>query len=219
MKRSFAIAALGAALALAASPGARAQEADWTGLYAGVEAGFGQVNNDIAIGGGFAGLDGIGADGGLFGLLAGFNYQVAPAWVIGVQTDVAWNSMETTANLFGSFVTVSATPSPVWSVSGRAGYLVDPTTLAYVIAGWSWTEYEAAIGIGGGGATFAQDYSGGHVGVGLEKKIAEAISARLEGRWTRFGSEDWGTGGFIAVQPTMLAVTGQLVWNFALPGS
>lgn len=71
---------------------------------------------------------------------AGYNWQVAPTWVVGVEADAAWANDSVTLNgvfLPGPFalmpgqVGASLSTRATWDASarGRAGYLITPWTL------------------------------------------------------------------------------------------
>lgn len=187
----------------------------WTGFYAGVFAGAGGVVNELSspvIGG--VNFNGVGGEGALLGGLVGWNWQASPNWVIGIQGDVAWSSLDTDASAAGGFFTLDAQPNPIWNVSLRAGVLANPDTLLYIIGGYSATDYDVTISLGGGSASFSQDYSGGHIGAGIETRLTPNLTGRIEYRYTQFGSENWGTGGLINVEPSIHSGTAAVVWNF-----
>jgi outer membrane immunogenic protein len=71
----------------------------WTGLYIGVHAGAAWQNftsgsiddpNGLLASGSRTGGSAL---GGVGGLQAGYNWQFAPAWVVGVEGDISWTSL------------------------------------------------------------------------------------------------------------------------------
>jgi outer membrane immunogenic protein len=98
--------AFAADMPVKAPPSAPAPVYAWTGWYAGVNAGasFGNVKNDInapatgtvVVGGfgtgtlatGFAGSDRTHPDGFIGGGQIGYNYQLSPLWVVGLEADI-----------------------------------------------------------------------------------------------------------------------------------
>jgi outer membrane immunogenic protein len=88
--------------------------------------------------------------GGLGGLQAGYNWQFAPAWVVGVEGDLSWASLADnrsapaltpTGVAFGA-IAMSANTKWLASVRGKFGF-VGWNTLWYVTGGGAWanTEY------------------------------------------------------------------------------
>jgi outer membrane immunogenic protein len=73
--------------------------ASWTGLYIGVHAGAawqdftsGSIDDPNALLASGPRTGGS-ALGGVGGLQAGYNWQFAPAWVVGVEGDISWTSL------------------------------------------------------------------------------------------------------------------------------
>jgi outer membrane immunogenic protein len=84
----------------------------------------------------------------------GYNWQIAPRWVVGVEGDIGWASRTTTLSGMvypgpPSFVTANANDSfaikTTWDASarGRVGYLADPAVLIYATGGAAWLHVEA----------------------------------------------------------------------------
>ena len=185
---------------------------DWTGFYIGADAGGGAVVNDIGlpiVGG--VDFNGIGGEGALGGLMAGYNHQMNNI-VLGLQGEVGYNNLRTTLEIPG-LGTADAQQGLVASLSARAGLLVTPETLAYIIGGYSYSKYKVDASIFGAGS-FKQNYDGFHIGGGLEAMISPNATVRVEYRYTSYGSEDWGTGGAIDVSPSTHTGTVGVAWNF-----
>lgn len=176
--------------------------AGWNGGYLGLQVGSGAVVNEIGFGP--VSFNGIGGEGLTFGTLAGWNFQVGNNFVLGIQGDVSWTDLETSLTAF-----LSAKPEYIASLSGRVGWIAHPDTLVYLIGGLSWTDYEVNFP----GAQFSQSYSGAHIGGGIESRLTEQLSARLEYRYTQFDGENWTLPGF-DVEPSIHSANLALVWNF-----
>jgi len=109
------------------------------------------------------------------GLYAGFNWQVQPTWVVGVEADVAWsNGTSSVSGLVGcSVIPQSCVPGHTTttlgndstsiqtgtdgSIRGRLGFLATPTLLLYGTGGVTWegvsaTENCGSTLFGAGGA-------------------------------------------------------------------
>ncbi|MBX9778159.1 MAG: outer membrane beta-barrel protein [Xanthobacteraceae bacterium] len=125
-----------------------AETTSWAGFYIGAHVGYGIANSaatlpDLAINNR---IIGVGSKGFVAGGLVGYNVMLAPRWVAGVEADASWQNIKTTANFFGGQVEGQSD----WSASFRArlGYLLTPTTMLFVTAGWSWSEMEVTNTIG-----------------------------------------------------------------------
>jgi outer membrane immunogenic protein len=129
----------------------------WQGSYAGVNAGFGEL------------------DGGFIGGQIGHNWQNGKI-VYGIEGDFQLSNMEEDFNRFG----VNASFSIDWfaTVRGRAGYLVDPNILLYGTAGFAIVSFSFDSNI----PNFRDDGTETDlvVGVGIEGKINETMTGRLE---------------------------------------
>jgi outer membrane immunogenic protein len=140
---------------------------NWTGLYVGGNVGYGWGDNTS---GSIAALDPASAiflnpnyvfspdqftnafrqNGGVIGGQVGFNWQVSPNWVGGLETDFQWSSIRGDASnvLFlnpeniGTIFpfTVSTERKLEWfgTVRGRLGYLVTPDLLIYATGGLAY---------------------------------------------------------------------------------
>jgi outer membrane immunogenic protein len=141
----------------------------WHGSYAGVHLGFGD------------------ADGVVGGGQIGYNWQSARI-VYGIEADFAFSSMEEEASgCIPGAGCVFAGASLDWlaTVRGRAGYLIDPRILAYATAGFGIAAWSAEAGITGPGFRDARVRFDGTetdfvFGLGVEGRINEAMTARLE---------------------------------------
>lgn len=158
----------------------------WSGFYIGGHVGAGALmthsKSDIV---GLVEYDVEGGgDGWLGGAMAGYNWQVSERVVLGLQGDIAFTDMESL-----SITTLDAGPDFVASASLRAGYLVLPETLFYVIGGYSYGEFDGNI-------EFPPDefdnepFDGFHIGAGMETRLTDRLTARIEYRYTEFGGEE-----------------------------
>ncbi len=189
---------------------------NWTGFYVGANIGAGGIVNDISLPGlGAGNFNGIGGEGILVGGMLGFNYQISPKFVVGVQGDIGFTDLETELNIPGLF-NLSAKPEFTASISARAGWLATPNSLLYIIGGYSHAEYDVDISIPFIPASvgFKEKYDGFHVGGGIETKVSSNLTARLEYRYTQYAGEDWGTGGFLKVKPSSHTATVGVAWQF-----
>ena len=116
------------------------------------------------------------------GLFAGYDRQVAPRIVLGAEAGVDLASDDAVA---------AVDPKRSLDLTGRAGYLLDPATLAYVRGGYTNARIEtSANSLISSESEYRDSWT---LGAGIERKILKKISARLEYRYSDLGE---GEGAF-----------------------
>lgn len=145
----------------------------WSGLYAGLN-----------IGGGF--LDKGGKNGVLGGGQIGYNYQIAPLFVVGLETDFQGTSLGGgSSDGFGPPGLRGRGVDWFGTLRGRAGVtLFDPHLLAYGTGGFAYGETS-----GGGSVS-----TGWTAGGGLEWAFSPAWSTKVEYLYTDLGQSGGGFG-------------------------
>src|ERR1700730_15838254 len=127
---------------------------NWTGFYAGLNGGYswGRANTTLFPGTVLATPLGQNVNGGLFGGQIGYNWQVDPKWVLGLEADGQWTGERGSSNDFlgsvrlptpGNDFNVLASASLSnetklpWFATfrGRVGLLADPSLLLYATGG------------------------------------------------------------------------------------
>jgi outer membrane immunogenic protein len=150
----------------------------WTGFYIGVNGGGAWGNTDWTYLSNLATASHK-TSGGLVGGTSGYNWQVSPNWVVGVESDFDW------ADIKGS----TACPNPTFSCEskirdfgtfrGRLGYAFD-RFLVYGTGGVAWgsTQIQTALP----GATFGStsDRTGWAAGAGAEYAFSGPWSVKVE---------------------------------------
>jgi outer membrane immunogenic protein len=135
----------------------------WRGLYGGAHLGWGWSGD---------------ADGVVGGGQLGYNWQ-SQQFVYGVEGDISAADIGVSESLPG--VTASASIDWIATIRGRFGVLAQPNLLIYGTAGLAIVNWEAHGSIMGVDVLSAHGTESGFVyGVGVEKKISEGMSARLE---------------------------------------
>jgi outer membrane immunogenic protein len=144
---------------------------NWTGLYAGLNGGFGWGSSN------WNGLPAtFDTNGGLFGGQVGYNWQ-ASQWVLGLEGDGDWSGMSGTTNVFGcAFGPCQTRNDFLATFRGRIGYAFD-----------SWMPYfTGGLAVGNIRATnpgFAgvdQTNSGWTLGGGIETALVGNWTAKAE---------------------------------------
>lgn len=193
-----------------AVPAAAEQTLTWTGWYAGLSTGYGWGKSDPSISSvtglhgwkedylnsaiGVAGPD-LRMDGAVLGGQLGYDLKVDPRFVVGVVGDFAWSGIHGTANVAG----LQMTRDMKWigNLDVRAGYLITPQTLAYLIGGLSVAKFNTDIrNIGWSGSGYGPSFAdasssdtkwGWNIGGGLESKIGRNWSIFGDARYHKFG--------------------------------
>ncbi|MBZ9979146.1 outer membrane protein [Mesorhizobium sp. BR-1-1-10] len=159
---------------------------NWSGVYVGFGIGAGanshKLSSDLIPG---LSLDGIGGEGVYGELTAGYDYMVSPRFLLGGLVDVHVGNIETSLDVGPFDASIQETYG--FDAGLRAGYLITPTTLGYVMGGYSWQKYKLDTNAGFG---FDWDQSGYFVGGGLETAINSNWTIKTEYRYTRFGTKD-----------------------------
>ncbi len=161
----------------------------WTGFYAGIEGGaiFPNIRGD-----GYCSFSTLGAFGGV----VGYNFQVSPTFVIGLEGDggAVWGSGHTVANnsLFSAYSATSTNSTYFGDVRGRLGYAMDRAPL-YAAGGGAFGNVETnyllpVVAIPGFNTTSSR--TGWTIGGGLEYAIWDNWVGRVEYRYTDLGSSN-----------------------------
>ena len=196
---------------------------NWTGFYFGASVGGRWSQTEWTTTGGigfppvppFAGaptspasFDSVTARGGVH---LGYNWQLAPRWLTGVEADAGWgDSKKTIAGIPGTVCTPACVPfaqfdsssvRETWDASLRArlGYLLTPTLLVFATGGVAWQHFDInASCVGGSGPsawciavrseTVSWTKPGWTFGGGIETAISDAWRARAEYRYADFGN-------------------------------
>ncbi|TIP11441.1 outer membrane protein [Mesorhizobium sp.] len=159
---------------------------NWSGIYVGFGVGAGanvhELSGDLLPG--FS-LNGIGGEGVYGELTVGYDYMVSPRFLIGGLLDAHVGNIETTLDVAGLDASVQETYG--FDAGLRAGYLLTPNTLGYVLGGYSWQKYKLDTNAG---FDFDWDQSGYFVGAGVETAVNSNWTIKTEYRYTRFGTKD-----------------------------
>ncbi|MGP0091608.1 MAG: FecR domain-containing protein [Xanthobacteraceae bacterium] len=142
----------------------------WTGFYVGADIGSGRMQNadntfadvnDVAFNNcdectGAFGSQNVSMTGSGFlrGLHAGYNLQIAPTWLVGVEGDFIWSGIKTSSNsvltspnfpITGSNLTFQTDMDWMASLRARAGFIQD-NWLFYATGGVAWADLDFSAG-------------------------------------------------------------------------
>lgn len=199
------------------APPVAAAPRSWTGFYAGAHAGglFGTTT--------FSDPDGpplyggtVSSPGFLAGVQLGYNHQIAPQWVVGLEADASWLTAMGSNTCLQSSVTIvgsncKVTPRALGTVAGRVGFVTEPhgRTLLYGRAGVAWMRADVSMnpnnvphldqGFINNGFTFTDTPDQGDptsasltswgptVGAGVEYALSSAWSLKMQYDYMHFG--------------------------------
>jgi outer membrane receptor protein involved in Fe transport len=131
--------------------------------------------------------------GVLGGLQFGYNYLVAPTWLVGIEGELGWTSAQGKANFINPAASLSITSDQNWydTLSARIGYVRGPLML-YGKAGAAWmnADYLMQVNSGLNGSILTgTTRPGWMVGGGLEYMLGSRWSAKLEYDYLDLGSK------------------------------
>ena len=175
----------------------------WTGLYLGLNAGYGWGRSEWMSGGVSTGR--FNADGAMVGGTLGYNMQMGQ-WVTGVEGDVAWSDMRGDTSS-GLCVGVVCETRNNWlgTARGRFGYAFN-RVLPYVTGGVAVGDIKATPA---GGASTTETKVGWTLGGGVEAAIAGPWSAKVEYLYADLGKGSCDTS--VCGSPTDVDFTSNIV--------
>ena len=165
--------------AVSVSSVAHAQAFD--GPSVGVQAGW--VKNDLRNPKTDLGRTSIDASDGSpsLGILAGYDKQVGKL-VVGGEADLNFGTSDAVkGGSGGNRVTIN--PKRSIDLTVRAGYVAMPDTLVYVRGGYTNDRVRTTLTSATGTTSASDDRDGWLVGAGVERKLTQRVSARLEYRY------------------------------------
>jgi outer membrane immunogenic protein len=209
---------------------------NWTGFYIGGNLGWGwATENSTEIAPGTVAFP-VGTafsthnlNGFLGGVQGGYNWQVAPNFVVGLEGEYSWADMTgnaTTVSLVDGFSSATAVKTKDFALAtGRLGYAAD-NWLFYVKGGGAWTQGSSAgVGTTAGGVLFdttssSTNRTGWTIGGGIEWGFAPSWSAKIEYNYLDMGSTNvailssTGTTSFVNSKETINVVKGGINYRF-----
>jgi len=204
-----AVAINSAALAADSVAEAPATGFNWSGVYVGFGGGVGAVKHGLEIanpnGPERMGLPDLGG-GGIFGeVTVGYDYMVSDRFLVGAFADGHFGNIGLSLEADGGFADATLNNTYGFDVAARAGYLLTPTTLGYVLGGYSWQQFKLDGTIVGAPFEFDESRSGYVLGVGLETVVSGNWTLKSEYRYANYGNDtvvDLGGTGLLNVAPT-----------------
>jgi outer membrane immunogenic protein len=210
---------------------------NWTGFYAGAGAGYGIWTADQTSVRPTTGVCLIcvsqrqGGKGYLGVIAAGYDWQFAPAWVVGVFGDVDISSLKGTIQDHGiglpQAISGDMKQTWAWAVGPRLGWLPSSQTMTYVNGGYTSARFSGATMFNvvsvtpTGSATQSFTTDGWFVGGGVETTfdlLGKGWFWRNEYRYAQYAQKTVADtpGGFASItfKPTIQTVTSEIVFKF-----
>ena len=151
----------------------------WTGLYVGVNGGWGGGSSGGTLGS---------PSGGLVGGTLGYNYQIGQ-FVVGLEGDWDWADLNRNGTILGN--AYSNKIDQMVTARARAGIALD-RALLYVTGGYAGAEDRVSVP---GAAIASNDWrSGGVIGGGIEYAFTNNISAKAEYLYAPFQAKTYAPG-------------------------
>jgi outer membrane immunogenic protein len=165
---------------------------NWTGFHIGAAVGAGaflinQEDVDVTF---------LSGDGVFGEISAGYDYMFSERFLLGAFVDARYGGQGSSFAVPGN-VEFSIDQTYGFDVGLRAGYLLNPYSLAYVLGGYSWQRFEGEMNISGVGTVFSDEVDGDGftVGAGLETVIGGNWTLKNEYRYASYSMDDEaGTG-------------------------
>jgi outer membrane immunogenic protein len=187
----------------------------WTGLYIGLNAGYGGAKVTETLAGAVSGSTGAMLPGALGGAQLGYNYQFGSV-VMGFEADFD-GSMATRSLTVPGIMSATAQIPWIGTLRGRLGYAFDRYFL-YATAGGAANQLISTVnvaGIGSSSTTFT--HGAWTAGGGLEAAISRDFSVRVEYLYVDTGNVNVAQIG-VAPPPPFVNVTGRIEENIVRAG-
>ncbi|GLK67809.1 porin [Hansschlegelia plantiphila] len=170
------------------APAASVPSFSWTGAYAGVQAGYDWFDADNKVNG-FSPQSK--PDGFTVGGYVGYNQQLnGSPLVLGIETDLNYSGADSSRR-FGAGSGVRNKIDFTGAVRGRIGYAFD-RFLIYGAGGLAYADHDVKGRGGGSDDTIAVGWT---IGGGVEAALGDNVSARVEYRYSDFGTDSFSVAG------------------------
>ncbi len=174
----------------------------WNGSYIGAHAGYGwgKFHEDDNV---FAVTTDLDPNGWFGGFQTGYNWQYAPNWVFGIETDSSFGSVKDNGTASPNPFTATSKIDQFGTVRARLGYAMD-RSLLYATGGFAWAHLKFNKSTN---TTSWDTYEGGWtLGGGWEYAIDAKWSAKVEYLYADFGHRSDFAGVTVAALGTKLTM-------------
>lgn len=168
---------------------------NWSGFYVGIGGGFGASNHKVIAknneGPGSISFNGIGGDGVFGEITAGYDHMLSERLLLGGFIDANLSNIGPSLDVnigSSSLINADLTNQYGFDVGARLGYLLNPSTLGYVLGGYSWRHFKLDGSLGDESFSFSKDRGGYVLGVGMETVVGSNWTIKTEYRYADYGS-------------------------------
>jgi opacity protein-like surface antigen len=163
----------------------------WAGLYVGPNFGAAVTSEQATTPLGASSPDPAGAIGG--GQI-GYNFQLAPSWLIGIEGDIDGASTHGTTNVVSpaTALSIASDHNLYATLTGRLGFVAG-AWLFFAKGGGAWmnADYQIQVNSGlGGTASINTTRSGWTAGVGVEYQLLSRWTVKVEYDYLDFGTSN-----------------------------
>ncbi len=155
-------------------------------------------------------LNGFSLNGPGAGLTLGYDYQIAPAVVIGGAADLNVSASQFSASVPGESLVARNYAS--WALRGRLGTEIAPGTLAYGTVGFSQMFGDASLNGAVAANSGRQTFNGAVFGLGIETQFDTNMFARIEYLHGVYGKQSY-AGGLFNITPSTDSARFSLVFR------
>jgi outer membrane immunogenic protein len=179
----------------------------WQGMYVGGHGGYSTGSATPS-----NGFDTVDMTGGALGAHIGFNVQRGD-WVFGLEGDGTWNDTSGSRTFTGP-TTVNAFADWTSSLRARIGYAYGPI-LFYATGGAAFADFDLSVDTAGTWSRVNETVFGYVAGAGLEAKLADNWSGRIEALHYGFNEKSFNfTTGGVPVDLGVTTIRAGLTYHF-----
>jgi outer membrane immunogenic protein len=157
---------------------------NWSGIYVGFGGGVGAALTEMPTSS-LASVHGFGGDGAFAELSLGYDHLVGDRLLVGALVDARIGKIQSQGFLFAPDVEIGGKYG--FDAGLRLGYLLTPSTLGYVVGGYSWQRMEFRAPVIG---DLDWGVDGYFVGAGMETVLTGNWTLKTEYRYSDYGTAD-----------------------------
>lgn len=186
---------------------------DWSGFYLGIGGGTGYILDEVnstALGG--SSVSGLGGQGFFGKVTAGYDYDFGNGFVLGGLAVGRYGDIDTKVSIPSLAASGKLKADWGFDVLARAGYTITPRTLAFVVGGYSYQNFDLTSSLPGVASEW--DDSGYTVGFGLETAFRDNLTWSGGYRFSQYSGKNIGALGGIEINPTIHTFHSSLNYRF-----
>jgi len=185
---------------------------DWSGFYIGIGGGTGYVLDEISSPVLGSTISGWGGQGYFGKVQVGYDHMFSNGFVVGAQLVGRYGDINTSASIPLVAVSTEIKGDYGFDAIARLGYAVTPRTLAYVMGGYSWQNFELSSTLPGLSSEWSD--SGYVVGFGLETAFRNGWTWGGSYRFSKYSGTNIGPLGGIEVNPAVHSFHSSINYRF-----